>query len=101
MQINLPCDFGDRVYHVVINDLKTGEKQYVIIEAFVDSIHIGGNIREKVYANKKRKPYNTYVKLRSVNTGYVYKGLLFEEFEEFVFYDITEAQEKIKELRGY
>jgi DNA helicase IV len=101
MQINLPCDFGDRVYHVIINDLKTGEKQYVIIEAVVDSIHIGGNIREKVYVNKKHKPYNAYVKLRSVNTGYVYKGLSFDEFKEFVFYSVTEAEKKIRELRGY
>lgn len=92
MIIECPAEFGETVYHLqeirYRKNSPNKKPEYTIIESTVDSIHIG---------RKLKKSGNTYIRLRSVNTGYIHTGISFEEFEKNCFRSYADAVKAMKE----
>ncbi|MBR1723767.1 MAG: hypothetical protein IJ723_01930 [Ruminococcus sp.] len=92
MIIECPAEFGETVYH--LQELRyrknslCKEPKYTIVKCIVDSIHIGRTLK---------KSGNTYIRLRSVNTGYIHTGISFEEFEKNCFRSYADAVKVMKE----
>lgn len=84
MTIELPCEFGDFVWYVKSVPMKGGYEQLVIVQAEVDSIHIGRH-RGNLHTSER------FIKLRSTITGTLVGKVYFENFSERYYYDFEEA----------
>ena len=87
--ITLPFDLGSEVYH--LRKVKYGDTyNNTIIHCVVDAIHIGRRLKNIG---------DTYIVLRSINTGYVSSKISLDELKECCYdtYEAAKQAQKIKE----
>ena len=87
--ITLPFDLGSEVYH--LQKVKHGDTyNNTIIHCVVDAIHIGRRLKNIG---------DTYIVLRSINTGYVSSKISLDELKECCYdtYEAAKQAQKIKE----
>ena len=93
--ITLPFDLGSEVYHLqkVKYKVKYGDTyNNTIVHCVVDAIHIGRRLKNIG---------DTYIILRSINTGYVSCKISLDEFRECCYdtYEAAKQAQKIKEVQ--
>lgn len=94
--IEVPCEIGEKVYHVHrIKYRKAIESQvpitarFTINETFVTAIHFGQRLRGIG---------DTYVRLSDATTGYMTNRLSFTQFNESCFRTYDEAKSYLNTL---
>ena len=93
--IEIPCQLGDLVYHVSETKYKGDdmpELHYAIIKSVVSAIHLGRALKIGMAQTKKEE----YIKLVSVNTGYMSHRIPFDRFNQDCFYTYAEAKAEVE-----
>lgn len=89
----LPCVLGAEIWYVHHMPTRKGAgvtgPQWSLIHCTVDAIHRGRSLKNIG---------DTYIVLRSVNTGYLSSKVSFEEFNTLCFSSYEEAHDKLVQL---